>query len=104
MAACGEAGRPDGADAVAQVRGSENQARGRFTGREEEAGDEKVIVEVGQQESVPDGMCCESQDDFQVSDLDDEIDATAFNSRRENGETILHHLHILQIILNDSHF
>ena len=53
---------------------------------------------------MPNWMCCESQDDFQVSDLDDEIDATVFTSRRENGEMILHHLHILQIILNDSHF
>ena len=42
---CG-AGRPDGADAVAQVRGSEDQAQGRNTGREEEAGD-NIIVEVG---------------------------------------------------------
>ena len=48
MAACGEAGRPDGADAVAQVRGSENQAQGRFTRREEETGDEMVTVEVEQ--------------------------------------------------------
>ena len=86
------------------MRGSEDQAQGRNTGREEEAGDENIIVEVGQQESVPDWLCCESQDDCQVSDLVNEIDATAFNSRKENGETILHHLHILQIILNDSHF
>lgn len=86
------------------MRGSEDQAQGRNTGREEEAGDENIIVEVEQQESVPDRLCCESQDDCQVSDLDNEIDATAFNSRRENGEMILHHLHILQIILNDSHF
>lgn len=62
-------------------------------------------MEVGQQESVPDWMCCESQDDCQVSDLGNEIeiDAAAFNSLRENGETILHHLHILQISLSDSH-
>ena len=85
------------------MRGSEDQAQGLTTGREEDAGDESIIVEVRQQESVPDWMCCVSQDDCQVSDLGNEIDAAAFNSLRENSETVLHHLHILQIILSDSH-
>lgn len=31
-------------------------------------------------------------------------DAAAFSSRTESSETVLHHLHLLQIILNDPHF
>lgn len=42
----GRGRRPDGADAVAQLRGSEDWAQGRDAGGEEEAGDESVVAEV----------------------------------------------------------
>lgn len=96
----GEAQREGGlhrADTVAQLRGSEDQAQGPTTDGKRML--ESIIVEVDNR-TVPDWMCCESQDTVRVSDLGNEIDAAALTSGNlQNLCTIF----IFCISLSDSH-
>lgn len=93
-----------GADAGAQARGHEVLAQGRALERRRKLEMETSLWRSGREESGPHWKWCQLQDGCQVWDLGNRIYAAAFTSRMESSEMILHHLHILQVILSDSHF
>lgn len=93
-----------GVDAGAQARGHEVLAQGRALERRRKLEMETSLWRSGREESGPHWKWCQLQDGCQVWDLGNRIYAAAFTSRMESSEMILHHLHILQVILSDSHF
>ena len=98
-----EVGRPDRGQFVGWGEARRTGQR-HWRGEGEEAGEETITVEAAEAVGHTNLLGCAVRARVTATCLTGAADAAAFSSRTESSETVLHHLHLLQIILNDPHF